>query len=519
MEPFTFCVIIFACYVLLKLLKDRFRPSLPLPPGPKGYPIIGTFLHLPTTVPWRRFQEWSNIYGDVMYLKLPGDSTIILGSAQAAFDLLDKRSDIYSDRPTSVMQKMMFWDWAISLMPYTQTWREHRREFHQYFYQRKVPTYRPVQLAQCRAGLQRLLISPTENVGQNLRQIFTANILKIMYNLDITDLRDEYVVAAQKALEGVSLGSVPGKFWVEFLPILRHIPSWVPGNYAGKMAEHYKPVVEFMRSKPFDGIKQDMINGNVPPSIASSLIERTYQKSGEDYSTLIDDTLARNVAGMAYAASSDTTTSAAQSCLIAMTLYPDVQRKAQEELDRVVGPNRLPDFDDYDNLLYMRAIVLEAMRWMVVLPLCLPHRVIRDDEYKGYLIPKGTMVTPNVWAMLHDPKDYPEPEVFKPERFIKDGKINPAVRDPFTLAFGFGRRICPGRYFSNDTLFMTMASILHTFNIHPILGEDGKKFDPETELITGLISAPTHVPCTVTPRSKKAEELIRQLPSLVGEVS
>lgn len=76
-----------------------------------------------------------------------------------------------------------------------------------------------------------------------------------------------------------------------------------------------------------------------------------------------------------------------------MSLYPEVQRKAQNELDRVVGSKRLPDFDDHDNLIYIQAIVLETMRWMPVTPLGLPHRVIRDDEYKGYLIPKGTTVS------------------------------------------------------------------------------------------------------------------------------
>lgn len=75
-----------------------------------------------------------------------------------------------------------------------------------------------------------------------------------------------------------------------------------------------------------------------------------------------------------------------------MSLYPEVQRKAQEELDRVVGPRRLPEFDDYDDLVYVRAIMLEAMRWVVVTPLSLPHQVIRDDKYKGYSIPKGTII-------------------------------------------------------------------------------------------------------------------------------
>ena len=75
-----------------------------------------------------------------------------------------------------------------------------------------------------------------------------------------------------------------------------------------------------------------------------------------------------------------------------MTLYPDVQRKAQQELDRIVGPKRLPDYSDHDDLVYIQAIALETMRWMMVLPMAVPHRVIRDDEYKGFLIPEGSTI-------------------------------------------------------------------------------------------------------------------------------
>ena len=75
-----------------------------------------------------------------------------------------------------------------------------------------------------------------------------------------------------------------------------------------------------------------------------------------------------------------------------MSLYPDIQRKAQEELDRVVGPNRLPNFDDREKLIYIRAVTMECMRWMPVTPVGVPHTVIEDDEYKGFAIPKGATV-------------------------------------------------------------------------------------------------------------------------------
>ena len=77
-----------------------------------------------------------------------------------------------------------------------------------------------------------------------------------------------------------------------------------------------------------------------------------------------------------------------------MALFPEVQMKAQAEIDQVVGPNRLPDFEDIEEMPYIRAIAMEAMRWQPALPVSVPHAVIADDEYKGYRIPKGAMIIP-----------------------------------------------------------------------------------------------------------------------------
>ena len=83
-----------------------------------------------------------------------------------------------------------------------------------------------------------------------------------------------------------------------------------------------------------------------------------------------------------------------QSFVLAMALFPDVQQKAQHELDRVVGSDRLPEFDDLDNMPYVRATVMEAMRWMPVIPFGIPHAVIQDDMYKGFHIPRGCVIIP-----------------------------------------------------------------------------------------------------------------------------
>lgn len=84
---------------------------------------------------------------------------------------------------------------------------------------------------------------------------------------------------------------------------------------------------------------------------------------------------------------------------MAMSLYPEVQRKAQEEIERVIGTDRLPTFDDRDNLPYVDAIVKEALRWHPVAPMGVPHMTTEDDIYEGYFIPKGALLLPNIWCV------------------------------------------------------------------------------------------------------------------------
>ena len=123
-----------------------------------------------------------------------------------------------------------------------------------------------------------------------------------------------------------------------------------------------------------------------------------------------------------------------------MIINPDVMKKAQEELDRVVGKKHLPDFTDRDNLPYVSALVKELFRWGPPLPVSVPKRTTQDDVYRGYFIPAGTTVIESIWAVFRDPNLYPDPETFNPDRFLKDGKVDPSVLNPEDRVFGSGRR-------------------------------------------------------------------------------
>jgi len=224
-----------------------------------------------------------------------------------------------------------------------------------------------------------------------------------------------------------------------------------------------------------------------------------------------DEGMIRDIAGTMFAAGADTTVTATSTFIYAMLKYPEVLEKAQEELDRVIEPGHLPTLEDEEFLPYTTAIVKEVLRWKTVLPIGVPHCSMMEDSYKGYRIPAGSVVIGNAWAIFYDEKMYHEPERFNPDRFIKDGKLDPAVFDPKLAAFGFGRRICPGRYLAWSSLWFTIASMLAIMNITKGVDENGAVIEPSGEYESAMTHAVKPFACSVKPRSKQTADLIRSI--------
>ncbi|KAF7369957.1 Cytochrome p450 [Mycena sanguinolenta] len=178
--------------------------------------------------------------------------------------------------------------------------------------------------------------------------------------------------------------------------------------------------------------------------------------------------------------------------MLAMTIHPEVQKKGQAAVDEAVGRGRLPDFND--DITYVDAIVREVLRWHPVLPLSVVHAVTENDIYKGYHIPAGAVVIGNAWAILHDETTYgPRTDQFIPERWLtKEGKINRQMRDP-SAAFGFGRRIFPGKDMTEWSIWIAAASILAVYNINKRLDEKEIPIEPSEEYTSGMAWPHTRV--------------------------
>ena len=165
--------------------------------------------------------------------------------------------------------------------------------------------------------------------------------------------------------------------------------------------------------------------------------------------------------------------------MLAMVAFPETQKRAQAELDAVVGRSRIPSFSDLPSLPYLRAMVKEVLRWRSILPVGIPHCSLEDDWYEGMFIPKGTMCMVNVPVCNHDPEIYGEDATqFNPARHLNsDGTLAPGppdTQDEGHVVYGFGKRICVGRHVANNTMFIAYAVILWAMDIVPAKDEDGK---------------------------------------------
>ncbi|PIL25358.1 cytochrome P450 [Ganoderma sinense ZZ0214-1] len=433
-----------------------------------------------------------------------GQDTIVLGSLKAARDLLDKRSANYSDRPTSVMVELVGYDWLFALMGYGQRWRQHRRAVHPTMTPDVVPQYQAFHLDAAR-NLLRLVLQNPEGLASHIKFTFAAIVMGAIYGIEIREPHDKYYRMIERMGEVGEEILIPGRFPVEAFPVLRYLPSWFPGSGFKTWAAEAKRDIASIVDHLFESSKSAMTSD----SSGRPMVHRILGDSGLQGDTELEK-VCKEVAATMYVGGADTSNALMGAFFLAMALYPEVQKKAQQELDAVVGTERLPDFSDRPSLPYITAIVKELLRWHPAIPTGVPRRSLADDEYSGYLIPGGTTIFVNIWAILHDPELYPQPDEFMPDRFLDSaGNLDIHGRDPADIVFGFGRRVCPGRHFAESTSFILVASVLSAFEIGPPVGEDGKPLPLKREASDHLVvSHPKVHRYTVRPRSAHVERLV-----------
>ncbi len=313
---------------------------------------------------------------------------------------------------------------------------------------------------------------------------------------------------------------------------VRHLPNWLARSSSLKFARDWRWSIRAIHDKPYAAISKQFKAGTAQPSFITSLLEQDADLRSKGQANPMTEADIKGAAGAVYAAGQDTVsfrpsglappaglptpagavalTAAPRSLslsrsqtwstlvvfILNMVLHPEIQKLAQEQLDDVVGPDRLPSFDDRASLPIIDYIVQETLRWGPVSPIGVPHRSLAADTYKGFHIPAGSFVYANAQAMCYDEETYQDPEAFDPLRFAGVQGSERAEREglvgrgePFpTGHFGFGRRICPGRHLAEASVWIVVATMMHTLEIGKAVDGEGKEITPVVTLTPGLTS-------------------------------
>uniref|UniRef100_A0A0W0GB88 Cytochrome p450 n=1 Tax=Moniliophthora roreri TaxID=221103 RepID=A0A0W0GB88_MONRR len=503
----AFTVVPALAYVLISVCAWRFylkfrRPGK-LPPGPKGYPIVGNLFQLDADRPWHSLLEWKKTYGDIVYIRLFNQDVIVVNSAKVAGDLLDRRAANYSDRPRMSVIECLTGGLDIVAIDHGAKWRSMRRAAHEALNIRASVNYHPIHM---RGGIQlalEILDSP-QMCRDHVYRYTSSGAVSLIYN--DTTRHHAIIKELSSFVHDVSLASVPGRYLANHIPVLEHVPEFL-AKWKREMKAKYRMYTESFL-KFFLPIKELMVQKQEPrPSFCTMLVE-AQERHG------LNDLESAWLAAVLYVAGHDTSGTALEWLIVAMLAFPDVQRKVHEEIDTVIGQTRVPTLADMENLPYVRAVVKEVLRWRPPAPIGIFHATLEDDVYEGYHIPKGSWIIPNILAMNHDSETYgQDPDVFRPERFLnEDGthKVSPAdTKDEGHYSFGFGRRICPGRHVASNAL-LSFATVLWAVHLEP-----GKDTQGNTASISindqadGILSRASTYHVSSKPRFPEAVEMLK----------
>ncbi|KAL3417422.1 cytochrome P450 1A2 [Phlyctema vagabunda] len=402
------------------------------------------------------------------------------------------------------------WTGSLTLLRMGQQWRKNRRLFHNAFTPANCVPYRASQQREARKLVGSIIQTP-KRWEAHLVTFATTIILNITYGINIESEDDPWVKLAERSSDALSNGGAAGATFVDFFPAVRRLPRWVNFIPSLTYARAQLPTIQQLHNEPYDLVKREMNEGVAKPSFIEKMLTEVGNR-GDAKADEVDSYTERDLrsAGATmFVAGSDTTWSTISVFVLNMVLNPEVQIRAQEEIDSVVGSDRLPTFADRANLPFVDYVVQETFRWHPVLPVGVPHKVSEDDYYKGYFIPKGTMVMANASAIHHDPNVYKSPETFDPTRYVP---VSQGGRgEPFPIAhFGFGRRICPGQHLGAASVWMVIVTMLATLRFAKAKDEQGQEIVPNGEMSTGFTSHPKSFICDIQPRSEKIASLVAE---------
>ncbi|KAK4393846.1 Xanthotoxin 5-hydroxylase CYP82C4 [Sesamum angolense] len=459
--------------------KRVLEKNLP-PQAAGGWPLIGHLRLLSgPELPHIILSDMADEYGPVFSIRMGVHRALIVSSWEIAKECFTTNDKIFCDRPRTAAIQHMSYDFAMFGLgksgPY---WRELRKiSVQKLLSNRKIETLGHLYASEIRAMMRSLYNSCVDGTAPSaleMRKVFKDLSLKVMVRI----VAGNIVAGSQDGEEG--LGAKWHETITEFframgvltVPDVLPYMKWL--DWFGGMSKGFEKTGRMMDSLLQEWVEEHKTRSGTSERDESFMAEMMRVADGiaEEFPDYDADTITKATCQTMILGGSDTTTVTLIWALCLLLNNQHTLRRAQEELDKHIGRERLVKESDIDKLVYIKAIIKETLRIQPSAPLLPPRESVEDCTVAGYHIPAGTRLILNVWKLHRDPRVWDDPLEFRPERFlVKHKEVDVQGKHYELLPFGGGRRSCPGISFAVRVMELALASFLHEFEIEKFLDE------------------------------------------------
>ncbi|XP_063039727.1 cytochrome P450 1B1-like [Engraulis encrasicolus] len=430
-------------------------------PGPFAWPVVGNAMQL-GQMPHITFSRLAKKYGNVYQIRLGSNDIVVLNGADAIRSALIQHSTEFAGRPNFLSFQFVSGGKSIAFNSYTKEWKAHRKLAHSTLRAfSSANSQTRLAFEQHVAGEAMELVQTFLRLSRDGRAYFNpaheftvaaANVICALcfgkrYGHDDPEFRT-LLSRLGKFGETVGAGSL-----VDVMPWLQSFPNPVRGIF-----QNFKDLNEeffnYVREKV--GQHRNTYSHEVTRDISDAIIN--VLENGE--STLPKDFAECTVADLV-GAGQDTVSTALNWIVLMLVTHPHHQVQLQEQVDKVVGRDRLPTMEDRSSLPFLDAFIYETMRYTSFVPVTIPHATTADVTFEGLHIPKDTVVFVNQWSVNHDPQKWKDPHLFNPSRFLaEDGSLDKDLTSS-VMIFSTGKRRCIGDQIAKVEVFLFTAILLH----------------------------------------------------------
>lgn len=493
LDRFTLLGLSITVFVLVFDFMKRRKKWSNYPPGPTSLPFVGNLTQVDFNNPLDSFEKLRKKFGNIFSLQLSWQSIVVVNGFEVMKEVLIHKSEDFADRAHfAIMDIMGYKDNCQGVIAgrYGDAWKEQRRfaltTMRNFGLGKKSLENRVIEEARylCSAfkSEEGCPFDPHHFINNASSNVICSITFgdRFEYNDKtfhrLLDLLKQHMEAATGFLPQL----------LNVLPCIVNIPGVrqkVVGPYL-QLKSYIKEVAREHKETWDQAVTRDFVDAFL------SEIEKARDDSKSSFTeeNLFLTTIDLFVAG------TETTATTLYWCLLYMLLYPDIQGRVQDEIDRVIGRSRSPVTEDQAKMPYTNAVIHEVQRIGDVTPLAVPHMTYHDTEIQGFFIPKGTTVMTNLSSVLKDETFWEKPHQFYPEHFLdSDGHF--VKREAF-LPFSAGRRVCLGEQLARVELFIFFTSLMQRFTF--TIPDNQPK--PREEAVFRQLQSPHHFKICATVR-------------------